>query len=86
MLFYSECWLSNLHSLVNAPSIWKILINNILFSNPSYTLRFAMLSETMTGKSIHMRTRTQTHTGTSTDISQRPFVCLFYLQWLHKII
>lgn len=66
MVFYSEYWLSHLASLVNAPNIWKILINNILFSNPSYTQHCATLSETMTGKSIHMRRHIHTHINTHT--------------------
>lgn len=87
VVFYSGYWLSNLVRLLKATSICKILINNILFSHPSYTQHFAVLSKTMTGKSIHMRRPIHmlTHVCTSilvrtlTDIMQS-FYPLAYAQ------
>ena len=83
MMFYSERWLSDVVSWVNAPSIWKILINNILSSNPSYTPTFCCALwnndwkvHTHAQTYTYTRTHTHTHTGTCTDISQRPFVCV----------
>ena len=67
MMFYSECWLGDVVSWVNAPSIWKILINNILFSNPFYTptLCCALWNndwKVYTHAQTYTYTRTHTHT------------------------
>lgn len=69
-VFYAEYWLSNLVCLVNAASLWKILINSIPFSNPSHTLRFAMLCETISVKCAYTCADLKTHSlaGTSSDI------------------
>lgn len=69
-MFYAEYWLSNLVRLVNAASIWKILINSIPFSNPSHTLRFAMLYETISVKCAYTCADLNAHSlaGTSSDI------------------